>query len=323
MHEPILVLVNGEALADGHGSNISSQRKNARALAEGLSPILNSNHPTLVMHGNKPQVGFVLFRAELASHILHSIPLDVCGADTQGATGYMLTQEFNNVLRRQGSNRQVIGVLTQSLVDTDIPTNSTPLRAIGPAFDRDKADHYRQMRKWSIIEEPGIGYRRGVPAYPIKQVVEIENIKQLVDTGNVVVACGGGGIPVIKNPQGDLQGIEAVVESEELVPIITDQINAKTLIIIIGNDRKYILSGLNMRTSLHLTPAELDEIISESNIQSYSVQRTLRAAQAFLKHSGEQVIITTIKTLADVFTSSKGIWISAENLKVKPFPVRE
>lgn len=318
MQETILVLVNGEALADGHGADISSQRKNARALAEGLSPILNSDYPTLVVHGNKPQVGFVLFRAELASHILHSIPLDVCGADTQGATGYMLTQEFHNVLRRQGSNRQVIGVLTQSLVDTNIPSKSKALRAIGPAFDRDKADHYRQMRNWSIIEEPGIGYRRGVPAYPIKEVIEIENIKQLIAAGNVVIACGGGGVPVIKNAQGDLQGIEAVVESEELVPIITDQINAKTLLIIIGNDRKFILSGLNTRTSLHLSLTELDKITNDSNIQSHSVQRTLRAAQAFLKHGGDHVIISTVNTLTSVFTSGKGLRISSENLKIKP-----
>lgn len=309
MNETVMVLVSGEALANGYGSNISSQHKNAKALAEGLKPILNSDLNVMVVHGNKPQVGFVLFRAELASHVLHAIPLDVCGADTQGATGYMLTQEFINVLQRQGSDRQVIGILTQSLVDTDIPKDSISLRAIGPAFDRDKADNYRQMRKWSIIEEPGIGYRRGVPSYPVKQVIEIENIKKLVAEGNVVVGCGGGGIPVIRNAQGDLEGIEAVVESEQLVPIIAEEIGAKTLLIVVANDRKFILAGLNIQTSLHLSTADLKKINEAAAIQSYSVQRSLKAADEFLANGGEQVIISTLHSLPEVFKQGKGLWI--------------
>jgi len=319
MNYTVLVLVHGEALANGRGSNIDSQRKNAQSLANGLAPVLASDNKILVMHGNKPQVGFVLFRAELASHVLHSIPLDVCGADTQGATGYMLTQEFINTLRREGSHRQVISVLTQTLVDTDISSDIAPLRAIGPAFDRDKSEHYRLLRNWSIIEEPGIGYRRGVRSYPVKQVVEIENIKKLIADGNVVVACGGGGVPVIKNAKGDLEGIEAVVESEALVPILTEQIQAEILMIIISNDRKFILSGLNTQTTLHITSAELEKIIVESNIQSHFVQRSLIAAQRFIEIGGKQVIVCTLDALLDVFMKGKGLWISASEMKNKPF----
>ena len=235
----------------------------------------------------------------------------------------MLTQQFNNVLRREGNDREVISVLTQTLVDTDMPFETIPLRAIGPAFDRDKADHYRQMRKWSIIEEPGYGYRRGVPSYPIKQVIEIGNIKKLIADGNVVVACGGGGIPVVKNAYGDLEGIEAVVDSEALVPILTEQIQAETLLIIISNDRKFILSGLNTQTALHITPDRLDQIIAESNIQSHSVQRSLTAAQQFFAKGGKQVIVSTLSALPDVFTKGKGLWISASELKDKPFWLKD
>src|SRR5512144_1190320 len=121
MKDTIVVLVNGEVLADGQGSGIPQQKKNAEFLAEALAPILTSEYQVVVMHGNKPQVGFVLFRSELASHILHAIPLDVCGADTQGATGYMLAQAFTNELEHRQVQRNVLAMMTQTLVDKNQP----------------------------------------------------------------------------------------------------------------------------------------------------------------------------------------------------------
>lgn len=193
MGDTVVVLVNGEVLANGQGSRIADQRSNAKELAEGLLPLFQSNLKVAIMHGNKPQVGFVLFRSELASHVLHTIPLDVCGADTQGATGYMLSQAVMNVLSNHAIQRRVMCVLTQTLVDTSQPSEGVSVSAIGPWFDRDKAEQYRQTRGWTMIEDPGRGYRRAVPAYPAKEILEIEGVQQLVDDNNIVIAGGGGG----------------------------------------------------------------------------------------------------------------------------------
>lgn len=307
MSGTVMVLVNGEVLANGHGSTITNQRQNCKELAEGLLPVLNSNVRVIVLHGNKPQVGFVLFRSELAGHVLHTIPLDVCGADTQGATGYMLSQAFTNALRKQQFQRRVMCVLTQTLVDTNVPGEDLPLRAIGPWFDREKAEHYRQVRQWSIIEESGRGYRRAVPSYPVKEILEIETIKQLVEYGNIVITGGGGGIPVILNAQGELEGIEAVVESEQLVPKMAQQVQANVLVLIIESDKKFILSGLSIEGSDHLSITALDNLLSDPTIRSKTVERTLYAASQFLHQGGEQVVITTLPSLPGVFKNGKGL----------------
>ena len=226
-----------------------------------------------ILHGNKPQVGFVLFRSELASHALHTIPLDVCGADTQGASGYMLSQAIMNTLHQQQRNRRVMCVLTQTLVDTQSTANPAPLKAIGPWFDRDKAEQYRQTRNWVMIEEPGRGYRRAVPALPALEILEIDGIRQLVESGTVVIAGGGGGIPVMRNKQGELDGVEAVVETEQIASLMAHQLNASLLIMVIDTDKKFILSGLSTERPSHLTLATLDDILKQDTLTSTSVYR--------------------------------------------------
>ncbi len=206
MNGTVMVLVNGEVLANGAGSTIAAQRTNAESLADDLMPIVTADNQVVLMHGNKPQVGFVLFRSELASHVLHTIPLDVCGADTQGATGYMLSQAFTNALTRHGSARRVMCVLTQTLVDTNVPADTLPGRAIGPWYDRNKAEQYRQARGWQIIEDPGRGYRRSVPTYAVKEILEIEGIKSLMELGYLVIAGGGGGVPVARKDHAGIYG---------------------------------------------------------------------------------------------------------------------
>ena len=299
MNGTILVLVNGEVLANEDGSTIAAQRAQAKLLAEGLLPIVSSKNKFAIMHGNKPQVGYVLFRSELASHVLHPIPLDVCGADTQGATGYMLTQAFSNVLVQADVTRKVICILTQTIVDKNVPDDHRTGRAIGPWYDRDKAEQLRQTRGWQIIEEPGRGYRRSVPTYAVKEILEIDSIRNLVDQGYIVVAGGGGGIPIIKDDQGEFKGVEAVVETEEMACLMAQQLDAKILLSIIETDDKFILSGLSTEGYTHISQHDLQNLLSRKSIRSRSVQRILRAANNFLSSGGEQVMITTIRKLPE------------------------
>lgn len=309
MGDTVVVLVNGEVLANGQGSRIADQRSNAKELAEGLLPLFQSNLKVAIMHGNKPQVGFVLFRSELASHVLHTIPLDVCGADTQGATGYMLSQAVMNVLASHGIQRRVMCVLTQTLVDTSLPSEGVPVSAIGPWFDRDKAEQYRQTRGWTMIEDPGRGYRRAVPAYPAKEILEIEGVQHLVDDNSIVIAGGGGGIPVVRNESGEYNGIEAVIETEQIACLMAQQLNARVLLSVIERDNKFILSGLSTEIRSRLSVEELDDIITQEAFRSKSVQRLLQAASKFLHNEGGQVVVTTLRKLNDTLRQESGLWI--------------
>ncbi|HEX7973594.1 MAG TPA: hypothetical protein VF498_04225 [Anaerolineales bacterium] len=319
MSNTVVVLVNGEVLADGQGSSIPSQRLNAANLAEGLRPIFASPLNIAVLHGNKPQVGFVLFRSEIASHILHPIPLDVCGADTQGATGYMLSQAFMNVMSQDSVRRRVMCVLTQTSVDTGRPKSEINMRPIGPWFDRDKAEQHRQARGWVMVEEPGRGYRRAVPTLPAVEIVEIEGIQQLVESGVVVVAAGGGGIPVARNAAGALEGLEAVIETEHVACMVAQKLHAKVLLMVIEKDNKFILSRLSTETPTHLSLEELDDLLEKDAFSYNSVQAKLWAAAEFLHNGGEQVIITTLRKLPDTLEHKSGLRIGKPDPSLELF----
>lgn len=322
MKGTVVVLVSGEALADGHGSTIAAQFANARELAEGLAPLLSAEVNLAVLHGNKPQVGFVLFRSEVASHVLHTVPLDVCGADTQGATGYMIAQSLRNALSALRKQRSVVCVLTQTLVEA---TNleQAPLKAIGPWFDRDKAEHYRQMRKWKIIEEPGRGYRRGVPSLTPRAILEMDVIKNLVDEGKIVIAAGGGGIPVTYNAQGLLEGIEGVIDTEPVACMVAQHLSANILVIVVDREEKFILSGL-MKDKTHLLSlTELDDLLSKETIRSATVQGILRAAAEFLHQGGEQVMISTLSKLRENLLNGTGLRIGSPHPSVEQFTVTQ
>lgn len=320
MSGTVVVLVNGEVLANGQGSTIADQRLNAMKLAEGLLPLFESDTKVVILHGNKPQVGFVLFRSELASHVLHSIPLDVCGADTQGATGFMLSQAFTNVLRRAKVPRKVMCVVTQTRVESS-PLSEPQLMAIGPWFDREKAEIYRQTRGWKMIEEPGRGYRRAVPSLSPKEILEFEGISQLVEMGVVVIAGGGGGVPVMENANGDYEGIEGVTDTEQVAVMLAQGLKAKVLLSVIENDDKFILSGISTEYKNRMTLETLDKILARETFSSRTVDNKLRAASVFLHHGGEQVVITTLRNLPETIAEDNGLRIGSLHPTVELFSI--
>jgi len=318
MSGTVVALVSGEALANGHGPTISDQKLNAKELADGLSPLMTPEIKLAVLHGNKPQVGFVLFRSEVASHALHAIPLDVCGADTQGATGYMISQALRNTLSQHNIDRRVVCVLTQTLVESG-NLDQAPLKAIGPWFDRDKAEQYRQARKWKIVEEPGRGYRRGVPSLPPLEIFEMAEIKSLVDAGNIVIAAGGGGIPVSRNPQGILEGIEAVIDTEQVARMVAQEVMANILLMIVDRDDKFIRSGLVMDSLNLISLSELDDILRKETFKSGTVQGALRSASEFLHSGGEQVMISSLANLTRNLANKRGLRIGSPLPSIKQF----
>jgi carbamate kinase len=233
----------------------------------------------------------------------------------------MLSQAIMNVLRQQQRQRQVMCVLTQTLVNAAPTDNPAPLKAIGPWFDRDKAKQYRQTRNWEMIEEPGRGYRRAVPALPALEILEIEGIRQLVESGTVVIAGGGGGIPVARNERGGLDGVEAVVETEQVASLMAQQLKAIIMLMVIDTDRKFILSGLSTERPSHLSLDTLDDLLKQDTLTSSSVYRQLQAASQFLHQGGEQVIITTLRRLPETLSAQGGLRIGKLTRSVDPFKV--
>ena len=318
MNKAVVVLVNGEVLADRRDSTINSQRNNASLLAQGLAPLLKGDLGIAILHGNKPQVGFVLHRSELASHALHPIPLDVCGADTQGATGYMLAQAVRNVLAENHINRDVMSIVTQTVVDSHDPNINVPTKAIGPYFDRTTAEQYQTSRGWQMLLEPGRGYRRAVPAPTPLEVVEMAGIARLVESGTIVIAAGGGGIPVIRTPEGFLQGVEAVVDTDQVGRMVAANVNASVMLMVIERDDKFALSRLSTERGHHLSLDNLNALLATESYESSMVSAKLRAAADFLLNGGEQVIITTLRKLPLALIDEAGLHIGAKGPLVVP-----
>lgn len=312
MTETTIVLVNGEVLAGMPSPSIDMQKENAIRLAEGLASLLTGPDNLFIMHGNKPQIGSVLYRAEIASSILYPIPLDVCGADTQGATGYMLTQAIKNTINRFNGRRAVVSMMTQTLVDAHAESGHSSQKAIGPWFDRGKAELYQQARGWDIVEDPGRGYRRSVPSFRAVEIVEKDVIRELVSRGVVVIAAGGGGIPVVPDHRGDLAGIEAVIDTEEVACKMALELQAQMLLMVVENDDKFILSGLSLESKTVLSLADLEALITGNHFESTTVSTKLRAAVDFLKAGGKRVAITTLRKLKDTLSGSNGFWIEAD-----------
>jgi carbamate kinase len=313
MNGTIVILVNGEVLADSYKSTIADQKNSVALLANGLLPIFTSKLNIVIMHGNKPQVGYVLFRSELASHILHHIPLDVCGADTQGATGYMLSQSISNVLHQSNRKREVMPIVTQTIISSEKKYYEEKNKQIGPWLDHGKAEQRRQIYGWSIVEEPGYGYRRVVASPPPVGIVEIEGVKQLVQSGSIVITAGGGGVPVIVNEKGLLEGVEAVVDTDGVACMLAHQLEAKVLLMIVEDDSKFISSGFRINDYLHMSCKELDKILKGNTISSNMVMRKLDSAKDYLQRGGSQVVITTLEKLPSTLMKESGLWISDQN----------
>ncbi len=313
MNETIVILVNGEVLADSYKSAIADQKKSVALLADGLQPIFASKLNIAIMHGNKPQVGYVLFRSELASHILHQIPLDVCGADTQGATGYMLSQSISNALRQSNRERKVMPIVTQTIISSEKKYYEEKNKQIGPWLDRGKAEQRRQVYGWSIVEEPGYGYRRVVASPPPIGIVEIEGVKQLVQSGSIVITAGGGGVPVIVNEKGLLEGVEAVVDTDKVACMLAHQLEAKVLLMIVEGDAKFISSGFRINDYVHMSYKELDKRLKDNTIFSNMVMRKLLSAKDYLRSGGAQMVITTLEKLPSTLRKESGLWISDQD----------
>ena len=260
----------------------------------------------VVTHGNGPQVGFILLRSELARNELHDVPVDSAVADTQGAIGYQFQKAFHNEFLRRGMEKGAATVVTQVVVKADDPAFQNPTKPIGPFMDEEQAKAHAASDGWAVMEDAGRGWRRVVASPKPQKIVELSSIKALVDAGEVVVAVGGGGVPVVEK-DGNYSGVAAVIDKDYASGLLAANLGADTFLISTAVEKVYINFGKPDQKGLDtVTLAEAKKYMAEGHFAKGSMAPKVEAAIAFLEAGGEMAIITNPENMGKSVRGESG-----------------
>jgi carbamate kinase len=290
----VVIAIGGNSLIkDDQHRTVLDQYNAVGETARHIVPIVSEGYRVVVTHGNGPQVGFILLRSDLAREVLHQVPLANCVADTQGAIGYQITQTLQNELYLKDIDKDVVAVVTQVVVDADDPAFGHPDKPIGPFMTQDDAKDRASEDGWNVGEDAGRGWRRLVAAPAPREIVELSSIKALLDRGTLVVAVGGGGIPVVRQADGRLSGRDAVIDKDAASCLLASELGASVLIKSTSVDKVALDFGTPQQLDIdHMTAAECRRYLREGHFAPGSMQPKIEAALAFLEQGGERVIIT-------------------------------
>ncbi|HVN17054.1 MAG TPA: carbamate kinase, partial [Anaerolineales bacterium] len=262
---------------------------------------------------NGPQVGFILRRSEIAAKAegMHEVPLDVCGADSQGAIGYSLQQNLQNELRRRGIKKSVATVVTQTLVDRNDPAFKKPSKPIGGFMDEAEAKRREKEMGWTVVEDAGRGWRRVVASPIPKEIIEQDAIASLIDAGVIVISTGGGGIPVIRNEHGDLEGVAAVIDKDFGSSLLAQNVGAELFVISTAVEKAALNYGKPDQKWLdRLTKAEAKKYLDEGvHFAKGSMAPKVEAILWFLDGGGKQALITNPENIGRALKGETGTWI--------------
>jgi len=294
MSETIVLAIGGNSLISDSGHvTVHDQYDAAFRTAKSLANLWQTDHKIALVHGNGPQVGFILRRAEIARDQLHSVPLDSCVADTQGALGYNIQIAIRNVMSHLDCNRPVSTIVTEVLVDKHDPSFKDPSKPIGTFMSEKEAKERQSKDRWDVAEDAGRGWRRVVPSPRPKELVEIEVIKNLVESGCITIAAGGGGIPVIKDAIGEYEGVEAVIDKDLAAALLAKQLNADKFIISTAVDKVCLNFGKPNEKKLDkLTVADAKKYIAEGQFGKGSMLPKIEAMVEFVEATGKTGLIT-------------------------------
>jgi carbamate kinase len=290
----IVLAIGGNSLIrDEQHRTVPDQWVLARETCHHIAEIIQAGHRVVVTHGNGPQVGFIIRRSELARHELHPVPLDSCDADTQGAIGYMIQQSLENEFLRRGLRKSAVALVTQVEVDAHSPAFTNPSKPIGAFMDEATAKARAAQEGWSIREDAGRGWRRVVPSPEPLAIVEIAAIRALVDAGFVVTAVGGGGIPVVRDREGRLHGVEAVIDKDYASSLLATALRADQFVITTAVSRvclDYRKPG--ERALSRLTVEDARRHLAEGQFGEGSMAPKIRAVIRYLEQGGTRAVIT-------------------------------
>ncbi|MDH5605563.1 MAG: carbamate kinase [Anaerolineae bacterium] len=307
-----VVAVGGNALIkDKNKKTISDQYEAASETMGHIASMIQAGWDVVITHGNGPQVGFILRRSELAMSELHPVPLDYCGADTQGAIGYMFQKALRNEFKRRGLDKSAVTVVTQVQVDANDPAFSNPAKPIGSFLDEETARERMQSGK-TFVEDAGRGWRQVVPSPKPVVIVEEAAIRKLVETGFVVIATGGGGIPVVENEAGDLVGIEAVIDKDFASSRLANALNADLLLISTAVEKVALhFNTPDEKIVDQMTVAEAKQYIQEGHFAPGSMLPKVQACIDFVENGGQKALITDPPNIPRALNGETGTWIVA------------
>jgi carbamate kinase len=306
----VLAIGGNSLIKDKNHISLSWQYETLKETVQYIVDLIAEGLSVVITHGNGPQVGFIYRRGELGRHELPLIPLDICGADTQGAIGYMIQKALLNEFRKRGIAKKVTTVVTQTIVDRDDPSFEHPTKPIGSFMSEKEALANKKELGWQVVEDAGRGFRRVVPSPIPKEIIELEVIRLLVERGYVVVATGGGGIPVIRNEQGDLEGVEAVIDKDLGSSLLARNLGADTFIILTAIDAAYLNFGKeNQKPIRRATLSEIKQYMREGHFKPGSMKPKIEAIIQFLAGRGRKAIITSPKNLLKTIKGEDGTTI--------------
>jgi carbamate kinase len=304
----VVVAIGGNSLiTDADHQSVEDQYLAAAETDHHIADLVAQGLDVVVAHGNGPQVGFILRRSELAAHELHEVPLDVCGADTQGAIGYLLQQNLHNDLQQRGIPHGVVALVTQVEVDPGDPAFDAPTKPIGSFMDANQAA-LRRAEGWELREDAGRGWRRVIASPRPKRIVEIEAVRALLASRFVVIAVGGGGIPVAADAEGNLRGVPAVIDKDLAAALLAREIGADLLLISTAVEKVALHFGTpEQRWVDELTLEEARRYHAEGiHFAPGSMGPKIEAVIEFLEHGGHEAIITDPPNLARALKGETG-----------------
>jgi carbamate kinase len=309
-----VVAIGGNSLIkDKEHQSVRDQYIAAGETCWHIAAMIEEGWDVAIGHGNGPQVGFILRRSELAAHELHEVPLDVCGADSQGAIGYALVQNLENDFRRLGMDRHAVAVVTQVEVAADDPAFEHPTKPIGSFMDEETAER-RQAEGWAVVDDANRGWRRVVASPQPLRIVEEDAIRGLLDEGFVVVSVGGGGIPVVADADGQLSGVAAVIDKDLASSLLATRIGADLLMITTAVEKVALEFGTpEQRWIDRITLAEAKAYLAEGrHFAAGSMAPKIEAVIGFLERGGKQAVITDPENVERALRGETGTTIVRE-----------
>ena len=309
----VVIAIGGNSLIkDDQHMSVPDQYAAVVETGRHIADLVERGNRVVITHGNGPQVGFILLRSEYSRGILHEVPIDSIGADTQGAIGYQIQQAMQNEFHRRGiKNQDVATVVTQTLVDKNDPAFQKPSKPIGQFYKKEEAADRIRVEKWTMVEDAGRGWRRVVPSPKPVRILEANVIKTLVESGCLVVCTGGGGIPVIADDNGDHHGVAAVIDKDLGSAVLAKGIGADLLVISTAVEKVCLNFGKpDQKTLDHMTVADAKKYMQEGHFKPGSMLPKVQACVQFLEHGCKEALITCPEVLPAALEGKTGTRIT-------------
>ena len=295
----VVVAFGGNALMDFSGkSSYADQVMKAQKMCGEISRLFDLGYGVVITHGNGPQVGNLIMQQECSVDAIPPMPLDVCDAMTQGEMGYMIEQTLRNTFTKNGIKKSVVALLTQVLVSENDPAFRNPTKFIGPFFKKEESEILEKERGWQMKEDSGRGWRRVVPSPKPVDIVEKDEIREMAKRNFVVIACGGGGIPVLRDKKGRLKGVAAVIDKDFAAERLGSLIGAEILILITSVKQVSVFYGTPRQKNLRkMTLKDAEQYYADGHFPPGSMGPKIEASMKFLRSGGKKTIITSLESI--------------------------